>query len=217
MILSVKWFQRKPAEVNTRSAAAPAAPDEATSSEFTEIPLSTPYQSPEEERHEPDAQLETTTHPSDELSEELESSSSHILAASLSNVALQSKQTKPNPGDLTESSRDEAAARQDEEHKATNETTDLVKDTQLWNLVQFQIPNAPTAPALYPCLATLEESSEIHLCEANLKNPEWEPAVLALPEQESSPPSLQLESVAEIPRSKLYPQLPKTAPELQVT
>lgn len=211
--MSVKWFQRKPAEVNTRSTAPPASPDEATSSEFTEIPLSS-YQSPEEERHEPDAQVQTTTHPSDELSEELEASSSHTLAASLSNVALQSKQTKPNPGDLSESSRDEGAARQDEEHKDTDETTDLVKDTQLWNLVQFQIPNAPTAPALYPCLATLEESSEIYLCEANVKNPEWEPAVLALPEQESSP---QLESVAEISRSKLYPQLPKTAPEMQVT
>lgn len=198
--------------MNTRSTAPPAAPDEATSSEFTEIPLSLPYQSPEEERHQPDAQLQATTHPSDELPEELEASS-HTLTTALSNVALQSKQAKPNPGDLTASSRDEGAARQDEEHKDTDETADLVKDTQLWNLVEFQIPNAPTAPALYPCLATLEESSGLHLCQANVKNPEWEPAVLALPEQESSP---QLESVAEISRSKLYPQLPKTAPEMQV-
>uniref|UniRef100_A0A8C4ZCS8 Ectopic P-granules autophagy protein 5 homolog (C. elegans) n=1 Tax=Gadus morhua TaxID=8049 RepID=A0A8C4ZCS8_GADMO len=42
------------------------------------------------------------------------------------------------------------------------------------------------------------------------------PAVLALAEQESSPPSLQpLGSVAELPRSRLYPELPQTAPELE--
>uniref|UniRef100_A0A3Q2PAS7 Limb and CNS expressed 1 n=1 Tax=Fundulus heteroclitus TaxID=8078 RepID=A0A3Q2PAS7_FUNHE len=44
-----------------------------------------------------------------------------------------------------------------------------------------------------------------------------EPAVLALPEQESSPLTLQpLKSVVELSRSKLYPALPKTAPEMQV-
>lgn len=108
-----------------------------------------------------------------------------------------------------------------EEPKATEETTVLGEDTQLWYQPsipsQFQIPNASTAPALYPSLATLEESSMIYLCEDNVKNPEREPAVLALPEQESSPPCLQpLESVDEISRSKLYPELPKTAPEMQV-
>lgn len=180
-----------------------------------------PYQNPEEESHEHGPQLLTTTHPSDELSEKLETSSSHILSTSLSNIALQSNQTEPHPGDLTESSKTEVVVRHDEEPKATAETTVLEEDTQLWYQpsipVQFQIPNAPTAPALYPSLATLEESSVIYLCEDNVKDPEREPAVLALPEEESSPPSLQpLESVAEIPRSKLYPELPKTAPEMQV-
>lgn len=179
-----------------------------------------PYQNPEEERHEPGPQRLTTTHPSDELSEKLETSSSHILSTSLSNIALQSNQTEPHPGDLTESSKTEVVVRH-EEPKAKEETTVLGEDTQLWyqpNIPsQFQIPNAPTAPALYPSLATLEESSMIYLCEDNVKDPEREPAVLALPEQESSPPNLQpLESVAEISRSKLYPELPKTAPEMQV-
>lgn len=204
-------------EDKTRATAAPAAPDEATSSEFTEIPLSLPYPTPEEERHEPGGQLQPATHPSGELSEKLEASSSRASTTSRSNVALQPGQTEPSPGDLAESSRDGRAARQDEEHGAADETADLMKDAQRWNLVQLQIPNAPTAPALYPCLATLEESSEIPLCEENVKSSEWEPAVLALPEQESSPPSLQLESVAELSRSKLYPELPKTAPEMQVT
>lgn len=111
---------------------------------------------------------------------------------------------------------------QDEEPKAAEEPAKLKKDTELWNQpsipIQFEIPHAPTAPALYPSLATLEESSVIHPHEEDVKNPEREPAVLALPDEESSPPSLQpLESVAEISRSRLYPELPKTAPEMQVT
>ncbi|KAG7244001.1 hypothetical protein INR49_006162 [Caranx melampygus] len=80
----------------------------------------------------------------------------------------------------------------------------------------FEIPNVPSAPALYPSLPTLEEGPVIQLHEQAVKNSAKGPAVLALPEQESSPPSLQpLESVAELSRSKLYPELPKTAPECQ--
>lgn len=204
-------LQRKQVEDNSRATAPPD--DEATSSEFTDIPLSLPYQSPEEER--PDPQLETLeSHPSDEL----ETSSSHVLSASLSNAALQSNQTKPDPVDATGSSKHGGVVRHDEEPKATEQTTEVEKDTRLRNQpIQFLIQNAPTAPALYPSVPTLEESSLIHLCEENVKNSEREPAVLALPEQETSPPSLQpLESVAEISRSKLYPELPKIAPEMQV-
>lgn len=107
------------------------------------------------------------------------------------------------------------------ELKVTAQTTELGKDTRSWNQpcvsTQFQIPNAPSAPALYPSLPTLEEVSVIQLCEEAVKNREKGPAVLALPEQESSPPTLQpLESVAELTRSKLYPELSKTAPEIQV-
>lgn len=109
-------------------------------------------------------------------------------------------------------------AAQGAELKVTAPTTELGKDTQSWSQpcvsTQFQIPSAP---ALYPSLPTLEEGSVIQLSEEAVKNGEKGPAVLALPEQESSPPSLQpVESVAELSRSKLYPELPKTAPEIQV-
>lgn len=112
-------------------------------------------------------------------------------------------------------------AAQGAELKVAAQTTKLEKDIQSWSQpclsTQFQIPNAPSAPALYPSLPALEEGPVIQLCEESVKNREKGPAVLALPEQESSPPSLQpLESVAELSRSKLYPELPKTAPEIQV-
>lgn len=112
-------------------------------------------------------------------------------------------------------------AAQGSELKVAAPTSELGKDTQSWNQpcvsTQFQIPNAPSAPALYPSLPALEEGSVIQLSEEAVKNREKGPAVLALPEQESSPPSLQpVESVAELSRSKLYPELPKTAPEIQV-
>lgn len=179
-----------------------------------------PYQNAEEERHEPGPPLLTTPPPSDDLSEKLETSLSHILSTSLANIDLQSNQTEPHPGDFTESSKT-VVVRHDEEPKATEETTVLEEDTQLRYQPsipsRFHIPYAPTAPVLYPSVATLEESSVIYLREDSVKDAEREPAVLALPEQESSPPSLQpLESVAEISRSKLYPELPKTAPEMQV-
>uniref|UniRef100_A0A3P9CKA7 Ectopic P-granules autophagy protein 5 homolog (C. elegans) n=1 Tax=Maylandia zebra TaxID=106582 RepID=A0A3P9CKA7_9CICH len=78
--------------------------------------------------------------------------------------------------------------------KIVPQTTELEKDEQSWNqlcvLTQFEASNVPSAPALYPSLPTLEEGSE------------------------SSPPSLRpLESVADLSRSKLYPELPKTALE----
>lgn len=112
-------------------------------------------------------------------------------------------------------------ADQGAELKVAAQITELGEDTQSWNqpfvTAQFHIPNAPSAPALYPSLPTLEEGHVMQLCEEAVKNKEKGPAVLALPEQESSPPSLQpLESVAELSRSKLYPELPKTAPEIQV-
>lgn len=82
---------------------------------------------------------------------------------------------------------------------------------------EFQIPTAPCVSAMYPSLPLLDEHHVIPLCEEAAKTSVRGPAVLALAEQESSPPSLHpLESVAELSRSKLYPELPKTAPEIQV-
>lgn len=102
--------------------------------------------------------------------------------------------------------------------KVAQRTIERENDLQLWNqpFVTAQFDD-PSAPALYPSLPKLEEGSAIQLCEEAVKNCGREPAVLALPEQESSPLSLQpLKSVAELSRSKLYPELPKTAPEMQV-
>ena len=79
-------------------------------------------------------------------------------------------------------------------------------------------PAVPSAPALYPSLTSLGEGPLMQLSEEALRSPKTRgPAVLALAEQESSPPSLQpLGSVAELPRSRLYPELPKIAPEVEV-
>lgn len=123
---------------------------------------------------------------------------------------------------LTESKNEEeeqcGVAAQSAEPKVTPHATELSSVTQSWNHpTQFEITNAPSAPALYPSLPTLEGSAVIQLSEEAVKNGAKGPAVLALPEQESSPLSFQpLESVAELSRSKLYPELPQRAPEIQV-
>lgn len=122
-------------------------------------------------------------------------------------------------GELTNSSEvDTEAAAPAVELKVDTESSSLAKEEPSWSppcaSFQLQIAKEPSAPALYPSLPTLEEMS---LCEEPLKTTAKGPAVLALPEQESSPPSLQvLDSVAEISRYKLYPELPKIAPEIQV-
>lgn len=127
---------------------------------------------------------------------------------------------------LTETAPPSESNREEEEAggaelKVAAQTAEFEDDAQSWSRpwvsTLFQISNAPSAPALYPSLPTLDEGSAMQLCEEAVKNSETGPAVLALPEQESSPPSLQLvDSVVELSRSKLYPELPKTAPEIQV-
>uniref|UniRef100_A0A4W6GB48 Ectopic P-granules autophagy protein 5 homolog (C. elegans) n=1 Tax=Lates calcarifer TaxID=8187 RepID=A0A4W6GB48_LATCA len=156
-------IKKKQAEEKKRAAAPSEVCDEASTSGFIDIPLSLPYQEPEEEQQDPVQPPETTK----------------------------------------------------AELQAAPHTTELEKDTQSWNQPcvssQFEIPNAASAPALYPSLPALEEGPVIQLHEQAVKNSAKGPAVLALPEQESSPPSLQpLDSVAEFSRSKLYPELPKT-------
>lgn len=100
------------------------------------------------------------------------------------------------------------------------QTTALELEEQLWPQVcvstQIQNPNAPSAPALYPSLPTLDEGPMIQLHEEAVRNCEGGPAVLALAEQEFSQSLQLLKSVAELSRSKLYPELPKTDPEIQV-
>ncbi|XP_034396490.1 ectopic P granules protein 5 homolog isoform X2 [Cyclopterus lumpus] len=208
---------RKPkqAEEDKRATAPSAVSDEASTSGFTDIPLSLPY-------HEHPS--ETTTQPSVLPCETQQTSSSHTLSTSVLTETLLSPQTSQDTVPLSESKDEEEedgeVAAHGAELKVTAQTTEFEKDTQSWNQLwvstQFQISNSPSAPALYPSLPTLEEGSVIQLCEEAVKNRGKGPAVLALPEQESSPPSLQpVDSVAELSRSKLYPELPKTAPEIQ--
>lgn len=218
---SVSCFQlvrkQKQAEENKRATVPPADQDKATTSDFADIPLSLPHVEPEDEKQDSANSTETTAQPSDVPDEKHRISALPTLSES--SETLQSTVVSKGAGDLTKSKGENiGVAAPVVEHKVEAETTNLEKEAQSWNppcaSFQLQIPNEPSAPALYPSLPTLEE---IHLVEETLKTTAKGPAVLALPEQESSPPSLQaLDSVAEISRYKLYPELPKTAPEIQV-
>ncbi|XP_040898135.1 ectopic P granules protein 5 homolog [Toxotes jaculatrix] len=222
--------KQKQAEEEKRATAPSVVCDEASTSGFTDIPLSLPHQEPEEEKQQDSVQPpETTPQLSDQPSEKQETSLSQILSTSVLTKTLQptislSAETSQGAKHLTESKKekevDDRVAAQEPEPKAAPHTTELGRDTQSWNQpcvsTQFEIPNPPSTPALYPSVPTLEEGPVIQLHEQAVKNSTKGPAVLALPEQESSPPSLQpLESVAELSRSRLYPELPKTAPEIQ--
>ncbi|XP_041855260.1 ectopic P granules protein 5 homolog [Melanotaenia boesemani] len=209
--------KQKQAEEDKRATASPAICDEASSSCFTDIPLSMPDVPPQAEGV-PIQTSETTEQPSRLASEKQKTSTAQTIFVSELSETLQSN-LHLSMVHLTESNKDE------EEHdsvevqgtklKVPPQITDLEKDTQSWNLVSKQF-EVPSAPALYPSLPTLEECSVAQFCDEDVKSCEKGPAVLALPEQESSPPSLQpLESIAELSRSKLYPELPKTAPEMQ--
>lgn len=215
--------KQKPAEEDKEATAPPAVCDEVSTSGFSDIPLSLPYQEPEEQQKEenPVQPPQTTSEAPDLPSEEQQTSSSHALSASVVTKTLETSPLSQVTLQITETKEEdvEAAAR-GTELKVTAPTTELGKEKQSWTQpcvsAQFHIPNAPSAPMLYPSLPTLEEGSVLQLSEEAVKNGEKGPAVLALPEQESSPPSLQpVQSVAELSRSKLYPELPKTALEIQ--
>lgn len=145
-----------------------------------------------------------------------------MLTTVLQSTLSLSTETSQITEHLTESKNEEEehceVAAQGTEVKVAPHTTEVGRVTKSWNHpTLFEIPNAPSAPVLYPSLPTLEEGPVIQLSEEAVKNGAKGPAVLALPEQESSPLSFQpLESVAELSRSKLYPELPQTAPEIQV-
>ncbi|XP_069565474.1 ectopic P granules protein 5 homolog [Brachyistius frenatus] len=208
---------------------ASVADDESSTSGFTDIPLSLPYQEPEEEQRDPVQTPKATAQPSELPSEKQPTSSSRTSTTSVLTKTQESSLnlstvTSQVTVQLTESKEEEeencGVGAQVPELTVAPQTTELAKDTQLLNQpcvsAQFEFPNVPTAPALYPSLPTLEEGLVLQLCEEAVQNCAKEPAVLTLPEQESSPPSLQpLECQTELSRSKLYPELPKTALEIQ--
>lgn len=217
--------KQKQAAEDKRATAPSVVYDEASTSDFTDIPLSLPYQEPEEVQQDSVQPPEITGQPLDLLPEKQKTSSSQTLSTSASTKNLQSTVTPQVTEDLTESEKqdetDGVVKVQGTELKGVPQSTELEGDQQSWNQpcvsTQFEIPNVPSAPALYPSLQTLEEGAMIQFSEETVKNCGKGPAVLALAEQESSPMSLQpLESVADLSRSKLYPELPKTVPELQV-
>lgn len=222
---SVSFFQQARRQKHTEEEKRPIAPsavcDEESSSGFTDIPLSLPYQHPEEKPKDPVQPLEATAQSSDLSSEKQQNFLSQPLSTSVLTNILQSTlnlstESLEATENLTESKNYE------EEHcgvAAAQGAEPIVAPVlQSWNYpTQLEIRNAPTAPALYPSLPTLEEGSVIQLSQEAVKNGAKGPAVLALPEQESSPLSFQpLESVAELSRSKLYPELNQKAPEIQV-
>ncbi|XP_020505539.2 ectopic P granules protein 5 homolog [Labrus bergylta] len=212
--------KQKQEEEDKRAASPSALCDEASISSFTDIPLSLPHQEPEEELQQDPVQCPETTAQQSHVTEKQQTSSSQTLSTTVISKTSGSTITSLSTVHPTESEEEDDGVAQGAKLRVTEQTTEFEKDTESWNQpcvsAQFQIPNAPSAPALYPSLPTLEEGPVMQLYEEAVNNMEKEPAVLALPEQESSPPSLQpLESVAELSKSKLYPELPKTAPEIQ--
>ena len=187
--------------------------------------LSLPYQGPEE----PAAADATKTQ-----SAESQPSSSTLSAGRPQTSALPSDTTLPAASQpdsqielkthKTEAERPEET--QGQELRAEAESTSTAAPShQRWieSCLSAKVddsPAVPSAPALYPSLTSLAlgEGPLMQLSEEALRSCKTRgPAVLALPEQESSPPSLQpLGSVAELPRSRLYPELPKMAPEVEV-
>ncbi|KAK0149453.1 Ectopic P granules protein 5 [Merluccius polli] len=176
------------------------APEEALCPEFSDIPLSLPYQGTEERdpAHSPAAaDAATAVQPS-----------SSTPSASDPQTPTLSTETTPGCGAEPES---RAAPETEENRRCATGGGDAGPGAKA-----DESPAVPSAPALYPSLAALEEGPLMQLPEEALGSCIRGPAVLALAEQETSPPSLQpLGSVAELPRSRLYPELPKIAPEVE--
>ncbi|XP_071755771.1 ectopic P granules protein 5 homolog isoform X1 [Centroberyx gerrardi] len=204
--------KQRQAEEDKRATAPSSVCEEASSSGFTDIPLSLPYQETEEQQQDPAQPAETKAQPSNPPSEEQQTSSSQTLSTETSQATVH-----PTEPETEDDGRVEA---QGAEFQAA-QSAEVGRENQSWTQpdisTQLENPTAPTAPALYPSLPTLEEGPMMQLREEALRNCGTRgPAVLALAEQESSPPSLQpLESVAELSRSRLYPELPQTAPDVQ--
>ncbi|XP_030226666.1 ectopic P granules protein 5 homolog [Gadus morhua] len=211
--------KQRPAEEGSTAPA--AAPDEALCSGFSDIHLSLPYQAPEE----PAPADVTETQPSESQPSSSSPSASNAQTSALSSdTALATSQPVSQIELKTQKTDEERLEEtQGQELRAEPESTKTAGPSpQRWieSCLSAKVadsPAVPSAPALYPSLTSLGEGPLMQLSEEALRSCKTRgPAVLALAEQESSPPSLQpLGSVAELPRSRLYPELPQTAPELE--
>ncbi|CAL8327291.1 unnamed protein product [Arctogadus glacialis] len=196
--------KQRPAEGGSTAPA--AAPDEALCSGFSDIHLSLPYQAPGE----PAPADVTETQPS-------VSSDTALATSQPDSQIIELKTQKTDEERLEET--------QGQELRAEPESTKTAgPGPQRWieSCLSAKVADSPAVPsapalALYPSLTSLGEGPLMQLSEEALRSCETRgPAVLALAEQEASPPSLQpLGSVAELPRTRLYPELPQTAPELE--
>uniref|UniRef100_A0A672IBN9 Ectopic P-granules autophagy protein 5 homolog (C. elegans) n=1 Tax=Salarias fasciatus TaxID=181472 RepID=A0A672IBN9_SALFA len=184
--------KHKQVEEDKKASAPTAVCDEASSSDFTDIPLSLPYHEPEEQQQSPAETPQTTTQASDPPSQD-EQAASKTLSTSVVSEALQSN-LNVSAESKKEEKDDFRVEAQMSQLKVVPPATELGKDAQAWVhpcvSAQFEILNVPSAPALYPSVPTLEEGPVIQLCEEAAKSCVKEPAVLALPEQESSPPKI---------------------------
>uniref|UniRef100_A0AAQ6APL3 Ectopic P-granules autophagy protein 5 homolog n=1 Tax=Amphiprion ocellaris TaxID=80972 RepID=A0AAQ6APL3_AMPOC len=104
--------KQKQAEEDKRATAPSAVCDEASTSGFTDIPLSLPFQEPEEEQQDSIQTLEITAQPSDLPSEKQQTSSSQTLSTSVLTQPLQSNVNLPTETSqvtvhLTESKRED--------------------------------------------------------------------------------------------------------------
>ncbi|KAM3867836.1 ectopic P granules protein 5 homolog [Diretmus argenteus] len=217
--------KQRQAEEDKGATAPSTVCDEAPSSGFTDIPLSLPYQETVQQEQDPVHLPEPTTQTSKERQTSSQTLSTSVLAQTSQTSLTLSTQTslgavQSNEAE-TEEKDDGTVEAQGAELRAAPQSTEVGKENQSWAQPcissQLENPSAPSAPALYPSLPTLEEGPMMQLRAEALRNCGTRgPAVLALAEQESSPPSLRpLESVAELSRSRLYPELPKTTPEAQ--
>ncbi|XP_041741789.2 ectopic P granules protein 5 homolog [Coregonus clupeaformis] len=198
-------------------------------SEFTDVPLSLPYEGTEQQQGlaESSVTLSETSEESLPASQTLSSSTlSQTLQTSLT-LSSTSPQTLAQHFEAEPEKRDEGRGEaQGAELKAAPQSTEVGRETQNKTHIQTQpcistqleTPLAPSTPALYPSLPTLEEGSLMQLHGEALRPCGTRgPAVLPLGEQEC-PPSL--EPVVEVApsegsRTRLYPELPQPSPELQ--
>jgi len=224
--LSLSQLSRKQRQAEEAPAAPPAV-EEALYSEFSDIPLSLPYQG-----QDPAPSLAATTDVTKDQPSEIPLSSSTTLASDpqtltlSADTTLATAETESQIAPKTQQSDDERllVETRGQDLRAETESTKAAETGhQRWieSCLAAKVdesPAVPSAPALYPSLTGLGEAPLMLLSEEALGSCKTRgPAVLALAEQEMSPPSLQpLGNVAALPRSRLYPELPKTAPEVEV-
>ncbi|XP_056130367.1 ectopic P granules protein 5 homolog [Lampris incognitus] len=214
-----------------KGAAAPSAvANEASTSGFTDIPLSLPHQETEGQQWDTAEHPKTTakipnTSSGQQQTLSSKTSSTLSLTQTLQTSLTLSGESSPFVDQLTEpekETKDEGRVEVEElKVRLAQQNADMGIESQTWTApcisTHFEKQPTPSVPSLYPSLPTLEEGPLMQLCEETLRACESRgPAVLALPEQESSLPSLQpIESLAELSRNRLYPELPKTVAEVQ--